>query len=92
MVDQPSQRKVFRIDVHNTNFTVRNPRVSSGHIVYQVEGEDKEGKFEGARRFNDFYELNQAIAKRWPGVYLPSVPPKKSFVRRRCLTSEQQRY
>jgi hypothetical protein len=74
-------KRAFKIDEHNTHFTVRNPMMSNGHIVYQMAGKDKQGKFEGQRRFNEFYQLHQTISQRWPGVFVPKIPPKKSFVR-----------
>ena len=50
--------------------------------MYQIfkKGTDKNGAFEAHRRFNDFYELRLALTKRWPGVYVPSLPPKKAIV------------
>jgi hypothetical protein len=84
-VDQPSRRKVFRIDVHNTNFTVRNPIMSGGHIVYNTVGYDKEGRFEGQRRYNDFDVLQSTLRTKWPGVFITKVPPKKALVRHHDL-------
>ena len=55
--------------------------MSNGHIVYTIVGKDKEGKFEGQRRYNEFNALHQAISQRWPGVFVAKIPPKKSFVR-----------
>jgi hypothetical protein len=74
-------KKGFRIDEHNTHFTVRNPMMSNGHIVYNMVGKDKQGKFEGQRRYNEFFLLHQTITSRWPGVFVAKIPPKKSFVR-----------
>jgi hypothetical protein len=54
--------------------------MSSGHIVYNIAGKDKEGKFEGQRRYNEFFLLHQTIGARWPGVFIAKIPPKKSFV------------
>lgn len=29
------------------------------------------------RRFSDFYSLREKLIERWPGVYIPNIPPKK---------------
>lgn len=60
-----------------STFCVSNP-VKIGHVTYTVTGEDKEGTFEGSRRYKDFFSLRQALVNRWPGVYVPPIPPKQS--------------
>lgn len=30
------------------------------------------------RRFSDFYSLRIKLIERWPGIYIPNVPPKKA--------------
>jgi sorting nexin-1/2 len=56
-----------------------NPQNKSGHIVYTCKGVDEEGNWEGERRFNEFYKLNEKLADFWPGIPLPSMPPKKAI-------------
>ena len=51
-----------------------------GHIAYEVKGEDKMGKFEGLRRYNEFHALREKLLARWPGIYIPQIPPKKAYV------------
>lgn len=58
-------------------WSVSNPQ-KMGHITYTVSGEDKDGKFEGSRRYKDFHSLRQTLVNRWPGVYVPPIPPKQS--------------
>ena len=65
--------------------------MSNGHITYAVAGEDKEGNFEVQRRFNDFFELHASIFRRWPGVFVCNVPPKKNFVRDLYLKNLEQK-
>lgn len=43
-----------------------------------MKGEDNLGTFEGKRRYNEFYLIKQAIISRWPGIYVPAIPPKKA--------------
>jgi len=58
-------------------FNVTNPVKAAGHIRYTVTGVDSEGPFEEVRRFSQFYALKNALAQRWPGIYIPSLPEKK---------------
>jgi len=58
-------------------FSVSDP-VNTGHVSYTVRGRDEDGEFEGSRRYNDFYHLRHALTSRWPGTYVPPIPPKKA--------------
>lgn len=69
-----------KLEDENTEFVVDNPIKLAGHIVYHVKGVDKLGTFEGNRRYNEFYVLHQALQYRWPGIFVPCVPPKKAIV------------
>lgn len=61
------------------DFSVKNPQDFGGHIVYDVKGKDKQGPWEGKRRYSEFFELYSALVKRWPGVPIPGIPPKKAI-------------
>jgi hypothetical protein len=63
----------------NYNFRVVKPQLHGSHIVYQVQGLDKQGPWEGTRRYNQFYCLREALAKRWPGLLIPKLPSKKAI-------------
>ena len=44
------------------------------YVQYKVTGElVKEPIY---RRFSDFYSLREKLVERWPGLYIPNVPPK----------------
>ena len=62
---------------------MRNPRRlnNGGHVVYDVKGFDKEGSFEGERRYSDFNSFRQLLVTRLSGLYIPRIPPKKVIVR-----------
>lgn len=69
----------------------RDP-IKGSHTTYTIAGIDDEGPFEGARRYNDFHALRDHLARNWPGVYIPPIPPKKmtgnkdeSFVEDRAM-------
>jgi PX domain len=45
-----------------------------------VRGIDREGYFEGKRRYNDFNALRNLLVTRFPGLVIPILPPKKAIV------------
>jgi len=63
----------------NTDFRVIKPQLHGSHIVYHVQGADKQGPWEGVRRYNHFFSLAEALSKRWPGLVIPHVPSKKAI-------------
>lgn len=52
-------------------FRCINPQNKSGHIVYNCYGCDKQGEWEGLRRYREFHKLHEELVKRWPGVPVP---------------------
>jgi sorting nexin-1/2 len=61
---------------------VKDPQVEAagGFTTYLIVGNDKIGSYEIRRRFNDFFLLREALAKYWPGCYIPPIPSKKATV------------
>jgi hypothetical protein len=59
------------------HFAVISPQMKSGHIEYTCKGVDDKGPWEGDRRYNEFFKLVEQLEKRWPGIPIPSLPPKK---------------
>lgn len=57
-------------------FSVSEP-IMGNPVTYLVRGIDNEGCFEISRRYNDFYNFYRTLQIRWPGVYIPPIPPKK---------------
>ena len=45
------------------------------YICYTLEGTDIKEPL--TRRYSDFYTLYEKLLQRWPGVYIPRIPPKK---------------
>ena len=58
-------------------FNVSNPQDNGSFIEYMTKGKDKQGVWEGKRRFSDFWSLYEALMKRWPGCPIPFMPEKK---------------
>ena len=58
-------------------FTIINPSMKNGHIEYSCSGVDEQGSWQGDRRYNEFFKLVEQLEKRWPGIPIPTLPPKK---------------
>jgi len=65
-------------DGTEAEFSCTNPQNRGGHIVYFCKGIDSQGPWEGERRFNEFWKLREKIEARWPGIPIPTMPPKKA--------------
>lgn len=64
---------------YEMEFSVKNPQDNGGHISYDVRGKDRQGVWEGKRRYSDFYTLWEVLCRRFPGVPIPQPPPKKAI-------------
>ncbi|CAD8077497.1 unnamed protein product [Paramecium sonneborni] len=61
---------------------VSDPKVQSGlnkYTTYSVRGMDKNGQFDVIRRFSDFRLIRQFLIIKWPGCYIPPLPPRKAI-------------
>ena len=62
--------------------TVSDPEVrkelggAKQYYSYPIKGIDAKGSFDIMRRYSDFDSLRNTLLKRWPGVYVPSLPSK----------------
>ena len=64
---------------NSSKFEVIKPSlINNKYVAYYVKGEDALGVFEGTRRYNEFFTLRSTLKMRWPGVFIPSIPPKKA--------------
>jgi hypothetical protein len=70
------------VEVKTFPIQITNPVKREGlksYVVYTViVNRRKEPKY---RRYSDFYLLREKLIERWPGVYIPNIPPKKVVVR-----------
>ena len=73
-------------------FSVSNPIKVAGHVKYRVTGLDSEGTFEETRRFREFWALREALAGRWPGIYMPCYIENtcQPFLRRNLLATKKK--
>ena len=57
---------------------VFGPLINDGikkFVTYQIGGSSMSS--EVTRRYSDFFALREKLLERWPGVYIPNIPPKK---------------
>lgn len=46
------------------------------HTIYRIKGHDSLGDIDVRRRFNEFYLFRDILFSRYPGLYIPPIPPK----------------
>jgi sorting nexin-1/2 len=44
------------------------------------------------RRYNEFHSLRSLLCSRWPGLFVPSIPPKKAVGNKDVLFIVERRY
>ena len=73
-------------------FQCTHPKSKGGHIVYQCKGVDNMGNWDGERRYSEFYKLHQVLSTRWPGVPIPTLPPKKAIGNKELKFLNERRF
>ena len=53
----------------------KNEKTVGSYITYTMDGTDITEQL--IRRYSDFYALYEKLLQRWPGIYIPRIPPKK---------------
>ena len=58
---------------------INNPKkidkTVGSYIAYTLNGTDVTEQL--TRRYSDFFALYEKLLQRWPGIYIPRIPPKK---------------
>lgn len=72
---------------------VENPKETlQGSTSYTIQGYDKLGMFSNVeKRYNDFFLLHEYLTFRYQGLYVPEIPPKKSFGKKEPKFIEERR-
>jgi hypothetical protein len=53
----------------------------SKHHAYRLRGSDHFGEVEVFRRYKEFDRLRAVFVDRYPGLFVPPLPPKKKIVK-----------
>ena len=68
-------------DLETLPMYLSNPNLITGtmkdYISYTFSGKDIDTPLN--RRFSDFLVLRQKLVERWPGIFIPVIPPKKAI-------------
>lgn len=73
------------VDIEDKAEVAMQKDIFGAHTVYTFkvrsrQGSDSKEPFQTSRRFREFVQLRQELLVRWPGVYIPPLPPKKVLV------------
>lgn len=50
------------------------------------------GNWDGERRYNEFFKLHSVLVARWPGVPIPTLPPKKAIGNKELKFLNERRF
>ena len=78
----------------NVEIALINPQIKKAmktHVVYTVKGKDDISEYESIRRYKDFFALRGILQTRWPGCYVPAIPPKQATGNHDAIFVEQRR-
>ena len=48
----------------------------SKHFTYRIKGEDNLGEIDIFRRYREFLQFRDLLFVRYPGIYIPPLPPR----------------
>ena len=51
---------------------------TSKHTVYRIKGHDSLGDIDVTRRYREFDQFREVLYQRYPGIFIPPIPPKQS--------------
>lgn len=64
----------------------------SQHIIYQIRGYDDLGDIDVMRRYSEFLVFHDMLFNRYPGLFIPPVPPKARDNKTDFFVEERQYY
>ena len=84
----------YPINERYREFKVSKPMKNATHITYEVSGyfadlnksvaivgnKAPTENFVAQKRYKDFVQIREILLERWPGFFIPAIPPKQTFV------------
>ena len=70
-INPPQELSTYPMYIENPEKKEKN---IGSFISYTLNGTDITEKM--SRRYSDFFALYEKLVQRWPGVYIPKIPPK----------------
>ena len=71
-MNPPKQLSTYPMYIDNPK---KMEKTVGSYIAYTMDGTDVTEQL--IRRYSDFYALYEKLVQRWPGIYIPRIPPKK---------------
>ena len=71
-MNPPKQLSTYQMYIDNPK---KVEKTIGSYIAYTLDGTDLTEQL--TRRYSDFFALYEKLLQRWPGVYIPRIPPKK---------------
>lgn len=59
--------------------TITTRQGGGKHTDYKIMGRWRDEQFIIMRRYKEFHLLRKRLEERWPGFYIPPMPPKKTI-------------
>ena len=72
-INPPQELSTYPMYIENPQKNEK--KVGTSYISYTLNGTDITEQM--SRRYSDFHALYEKLLVRWPGVYVPRIPPKK---------------
>jgi hypothetical protein len=71
-MNPPKQLSTYPMYIDNPK---KVDKTVGSYIAYTMDGTDVTEQL--TRRYSDFFALYEKLLQRWPGIYIPRIPPKK---------------
>ena len=71
-MNPPKQLSTYPMYIDNPK---KIDKTVGSYIAYTMDGTDVTEQL--TRRYSDFFALYEKLLQRWPGIYIPRIPPKK---------------
>ena len=71
-MNPPKQLSTYPMYIDNPK---KMEKTVGSYIAYTMDGTDVTEQL--IRRYSDFFALYEKLVQRWPGIYIPRIPPKK---------------
>ena len=71
-MNPPKELSSYQMYIDNPK---KKEKTVGSYISYTMDGTDITEPL--TRRYSDFFSLYEKLLQRWPGIYIPRIPPKK---------------
>ena len=72
------KKLTFNLEINVGDFIVSEGLIFN-YVNYEIEGKIHKKNFELYRRYSEFAVYRKLLRKNWPGIFIPFLPPKKTY-------------